>query len=305
MGISDQSRNNIHICLLLSCFAVAPDRLPEMGVGRPARDVLAWTLSKRRTRRDFMGADEDYFLLVCRRYLRVRVLVYTLSRRSGSRSAELSFDTHPQDPALAGDDDSWWGEQPAPEPLACRTVVFVDRGCQTFCAFCTEHFMRVASEQEDRDVANALRSFSERFKGRSTDDLTRSLDKDLRRMWSMRAGGVGLPSPTAGQARAHTGAHTGARAARPGESDRAARKRQEEADAAMAMAVEIAEKKEQEELTASRRAREEADRAIAHALAAEFAQKEEDAIASACAPSLTTQTNPDQDALSWARVAVT
>lgn len=165
-----------NICLLLSCFAVQPGRLPGEMPG--VKTVLGWLLSKRPAAHSFMGADQTPFVLLCRDYLNVRVMVYQLVMRTndgGGRryaAAELSFDTHPEDPGF----EEEWG--PCPPPTAVRRVVFSN-----------SHFVRVNDDddaQEDGRVQRALRQFSDHVSPSSLDLLWRDLNDELHRRMRMR-----------------------------------------------------------------------------------------------------------------------
>ena len=146
-----------HMCLLLACFGVAAGCLPCTDV---ATMVFGWLLSKRQAPNDFMSADDLPFLILCRYYFRVRVMVYRLT---GEERAELSFDTH--DDAEAG--GSW------PSALAVRSILFKN-----------DHFLRIIDDRyEDTAVESVLNAFWTDVSGSqvSLDEVRQDMDRELRK----------------------------------------------------------------------------------------------------------------------------
>lgn len=164
MGATDAKTfpGEANICLLLACFADRPGHLPEED---GAREAFGWLLSKRPARHSFMGADQVPFMILCRDYLNVRVMVYHLKRdeNNGEIHAHLGDDTHPEDPHL----ETVPGLRPPPK--AVRRLVFSN-----------SHFVRFDDAREDRDVQRALQQFSAHVSP-SLALLRQDLDRDLHR----------------------------------------------------------------------------------------------------------------------------
>ena len=146
-----------NLCLPLACFAIEPRNFPDMpGV----MHVLTWLESKRPTQQSLMEAGELPFLIACRDYFNVRVMVYRLDRAGGTH---LSFDTHPTDSNFSAE----WGT--ISPPTAIRRVVFANG-----------HYLRVADSEQDQSVQQALKSFSDHVSPH-VNLLWPDLDRELER----------------------------------------------------------------------------------------------------------------------------